>query len=162
VGVHENAAQDPEHFFTKDTIYTRPERIMVIGIFFLFTMALNCLLFIFRGNANAGASDWEIFVSQTTYIVVASVCQTPIMFFIVLMFHRTAPPRPVLEGRWIGAPLSEVLKKVRRCVLAREQELRADRAVHRAKLAIGKDKAMVRTVLEERLKLAVWLRGGAR
>jgi hypothetical protein len=50
--------------YGKDTIFTRPERIMVIGIFFLFTMAINCFLFIFQGNANSGKNGWEIFLSQ--------------------------------------------------------------------------------------------------
>jgi hypothetical protein len=51
-------------FYDTDTIFTRPERIMVIGIFFLFTMAVNCFLFIFQGNANSGKNGWEIFVNQ--------------------------------------------------------------------------------------------------
>jgi uncharacterized protein YheU (UPF0270 family) len=50
--------------YGKDTIFTRPERIMVIGIFFLFTMAINCFLFIFQGNANSGKNGWEVFLSQ--------------------------------------------------------------------------------------------------
>jgi len=51
-------------FTGKDTVFTRPERIMVISLFFLFTMAVNCFLFIFRGNANDGETPGDVVWSQ--------------------------------------------------------------------------------------------------
>jgi hypothetical protein len=141
--------------FNKDTVYSRPERIMVIGVFFLFTMALNSFLFIFQGNANSGEDGWEIFVNQTTYILIMSVCQTPIMFLITLLFKRTAPTRPELEDRWVGAPRDDIPKKVRKSVELREEVMRAERQVRKAKEGIRDDRRMLRKELEEKLRLAV-------
>mmetsp|Transcript_30965 Transcript_30965/g.52285 ORF Transcript_30965/g.52285 Transcript_30965/m.52285 type:complete len:152 (+) Transcript_30965:1930-2385(+) len=53
--------------YTKSTDFTRPERIMTIAVFFLSTMAVNCFLFIFAGNASSGENFAEIFIDNTTY-----------------------------------------------------------------------------------------------
>ena len=59
-------------FLGKDTIYTKPEKIMVVGIFLLWTMAVNCFLFLFAGNANEGTPN-EIVVQQIQYGIMTTV-----------------------------------------------------------------------------------------
>jgi hypothetical protein len=60
--------------FSRDTIFTRPERIMVAGLFVLFTMFINCLLFEIAGNASKGRTFWLVFYHQIRFIAVTTIC----------------------------------------------------------------------------------------
>ena len=141
-------------FFTKDMIYTRPKRIMVLTLFFLFTMANNCFLFIFAGNANKGATAEEVMISQTRFMVIAAICQAPVMGLVTLLFKRSSKVRPEVEDRWVGAAPSTVPRKVRRAVKAREEVLLGQRAVRKAKEDAAENALVLRLMLESAMKNA--------
>jgi hypothetical protein len=142
-------------FFTKDTVFNRPERIMVLGISILFTVALNCFLFTYRGSAHDGNNYSEIFVKHFIYYVIMSICQTPIMNTIIVLFKRTAPSRHMPEDRWVGALRANIPKKVLRCVEVRENVLRAERAMRKAKKTIAQDVLIWRHELEFKMRKAI-------
>ena len=100
-------------FYSKDKIFTRGNKIMVLATVFLYTMAVNCFLFIFAGNANEGDTPEEVVWNQTQYMIVTNVCMAPVMGTIVYLYKKTAPKRPWLEDRWVGVPKHSIPKKVR-------------------------------------------------
>jgi hypothetical protein len=87
-------------------------------------------------------------------MVISSVCLTPVMALILLLFKRTSPPRPQLEDRWIGAPRSEIPKKVVAAVKCREEQLLAQRAVKRVEEDRVVGKRYLRDTLEEMMRQA--------
>ena len=141
-------------FYTKDLIYTRPKRIMVLTLFFLFTMANNCFLFIFAGNANKGDTPEEVMVNQTRFMIIAAICQAPVMGLVTLLFKRSSQVRPEVEDRWVGAAPSTVPRKVRRAVKAREEVFLGQRAVRKAKDDAAENALMLRLMLESAMKNA--------
>jgi hypothetical protein len=120
---------------------------MVIGIFFLFTMAVNCFLFIFRGNANSGKTPEAVIWSQVQYMVIATVCQAPVMALVVLLFKKSSPKRPALEDRWIGyvGPRHHVPRAVRKAVACREAQLQASTGLRHARADLVASKRLLRS-----------------
>ena len=118
-------------FYSKDRIYTRPDKIMVLAIFFLYSMAVNCFRFIFAGNANEGDSPEEVVWNQTQCMIVTNICMTPVLGLISYLYKKTAPKRTWLEDRWVGAPKQNVQRKIKIAVEGREAILRAERAIRK-------------------------------
>jgi len=77
-----------------------------------------------------------------------------VMALILLLFKRTAPTRPQLEDRWVGAPRSEIPKKVVAAVKCREEQLLAQRAVKRVEEDRIAGKRYLRDTLEEMMRQA--------
>ena len=80
---------------------------MVLALFFLFTMAVNCFLYIFQGNAAKGDGDARL-RGEAAFVLVASAWQAPVLLLVALLFQRAAPQRPEMEDRWVGVPRATV------------------------------------------------------
>lgn len=88
--------------FYSDRIYTRPERVMVLLVWVLYLLALNCFLFILAGSAQAAPAS-QRFSQQFVYMLISTALQAPMLAIVVLLFKRSAPARPPLEDRWLDA-----------------------------------------------------------
>jgi hypothetical protein len=102
--------------FGTDQVFTRAQRIMVVGVLLLFTCACNCFLFIFSGNANDGKDANEKAGKYFTYMAIVSVCQMPLILFVTLLFKRSAYILPqVVRGQRVSFPIVPIFTIMRAC-----------------------------------------------
>mmetsp|Transcript_39215 Transcript_39215/g.50666 ORF Transcript_39215/g.50666 Transcript_39215/m.50666 type:complete len:190 (+) Transcript_39215:1-570(+) len=118
-------------------------------------MAVNCFLFIFQGNANRGENIWEILTNQATYVVISSICLTPVMVLISLLFKKTSHKRPQLEDRWIGAPRKQIPKQILPAVKCREDVLVCERKLRKVLEEKVLGRRFVRDTMEELTQEAI-------
>jgi hypothetical protein len=88
-------------------------------------------------------------------MAISSICLMPLMALVILLFKRTAPARPELEDRWVGAPRNEIPKHILKAVQVREALLLAQRKVKRVEEERILGKRYLRETLEEFMKRAV-------
>jgi len=138
--------------YSKDKTFTRPQRLTILLCVLMGNMLANSLLFQFKG-ITPDMSPAEVIESKILFAVLASLCTTPIVVILVLLFKRSGAST-ILADAFLQTDSEGIPDGLRSEVEVRKQILEAEESLAAAKKSLENIKVNMRSSLKVELATA--------